>query len=133
MPNLSTTIESLASAFATEILTALRGASLSELVAVTHNGTPKASATPAARASASPKKAKGGRLGRRSAEDLSAMVDTIVSALQKNKGGLRSEQIRAVIGVDKKELPRPIAEALASGRITKKGEKRATTYFAAKR
>ncbi len=27
-------------------------------------------------------------------------------------------------------LPRPLADALAAGRVTKSGQKRATTYFA---
>jgi hypothetical protein len=58
------------------------------------------------------------------------MVESIVDVLAKNGGGLRSEQIRSALGVEAKELPRPLAEALSSGRVTKTGQKRATTYFA---
>lgn len=43
---------------------------------------------------------------------------------------MRAEQIRESLGVEAKELPRPLAEAISSGRITKSGQKRATTYFA---
>ncbi|NOU34870.1 MAG: DNA-binding protein, partial [Polyangiaceae bacterium] len=44
--------------------------------------------------------------------------------------GLRAEEIREAIGVSAKELPRPLGDALDGKRITKKGQKRATTYFA---
>ena len=58
------------------------------------------------------------------------MVESIVDLLAKSSSGLRSEQIRSSLGVEAKELPRPLAEALSSGRVTKTGQKRATTYFA---
>lgn len=58
------------------------------------------------------------------------MIESIVEALQKSGSGLRAEQIRETLGVEAKELPRPLAEAISSGRITKSGQKRATTYFA---
>ena len=58
------------------------------------------------------------------------MIESIVGALQKAGSGLRAEQIRETLGVEAKELPRPLAEAISTGRITKTGQKRATTYFA---
>ena len=58
------------------------------------------------------------------------MIDDIVELLGKNGGGMRAEQIREALGVEAKELPRPLADALSAGRITKSGQKRATTYFA---
>lgn len=58
------------------------------------------------------------------------MVESIVDLLTKNGDGLRAEQIREALGVEAKELPRPLAEALSAGRVTKSGQKRATTYFA---
>ena len=58
------------------------------------------------------------------------MIESIVEVLQKSGSGLRAEQIRETLGVEAKELPRPLAEAITSGRITKSGQKRATTYFA---
>ena len=57
------------------------------------------------------------------------MIESIVDALQKSASGLRAEQLRATLGVEAKELPRPLAEAVSTGRITKTGQKRATTYF----
>lgn len=58
------------------------------------------------------------------------MIESIVELLQKSAGGLRAEQIRSALGVEAKELPRPLADALSAGRLTKSGQKRATTYFA---
>jgi hypothetical protein len=59
------------------------------------------------------------------------MIDAIVEVLTKNGSGLRAEQIREALSVEAKELPRPLADAISAGRITKTGQKRATTYFAA--
>ena len=40
------------------------------------------------------------------------------------------DQIRAELKIAKREWMRPLEAALASKKLTKKGEKRATTYFA---
>jgi hypothetical protein len=74
-------------------------------------------------------RAKSERLGRRSADDISALVDRIVDLLAKSPEGLRAEQIRESLDLEAKELPRPLAEALSSRRIGKSGQKRATTYY----
>ena len=50
--------------------------------------------------------------------------------LGENPGGLRAEQIRQKLGLQAKELPRPLKEGLEGGRLSKVGRKRATTYFA---
>ena len=144
MSNLRNTIESLASQFATSVLAALRSASIDELTDVAGRGaavrrgpgrprsesSDTASAAPSKRGGAGAPRGRGGRLGRRTQNDISRMVESIVDVLAKSGGGLRSEQIRSALGVEAKELPRPLAEALSSGRVTKTGQKRATTYFA---
>ena len=58
------------------------------------------------------------------------MVDNIVSLLARSPDGLRAEQIRESLGVQAKELPRPLSDGLAAGKLRKSGQKRATTYFA---
>lgn len=142
MSNLRNTIESLASQFATSVLAALRSASIDELTDVAGRGAPvrrgpgrprsesSESTSGAGAAKRGGGRGRGGRLGRRTQNDISRMVESIVDVLAKSAGGLRSEQIRAALGVEAKELPRPLAEALSSGRVTKTGQKRATTYFA---
>jgi hypothetical protein len=59
------------------------------------------------------------------------MVDGIVALLKQSPKGLRAEEIRAELGLQAKEMPRPLKEAVDAGRLRKSGQKRATTYFAA--
>jgi len=77
------------------------------------------------------KKTASGRLGRRSVADIGALLDNIVALLAQNPDGLRAEQIRSALNIEAKELPRPLADGVANGSLTKTGQKRATTYFAA--
>ncbi len=53
-----------------------------------------------------------------------------MALLQRKPDGLRSEDIRAELGLASNEMPRPLAEGLKSKRLSKEGEKRATVYFA---
>ena len=138
MSNLRNTIEGLASQFAASVLEALRSASIDELVDVAgsssngaRRGRPRAAESDASSSAAPRRRAgRGGRLGRRTAGDITRMIESIVDVLSKGGQGMRAEQIRESLGVEAKELPRPLAEAISSGRITKTGQKRATTYFA---
>jgi hypothetical protein len=135
MTSLRTTLSHLATDFATQVLHAIRGASLEDILSETGGqnarsaGRRVVSAQPASQGRRG-RARKGGRLGRRSADDIAGVVDKIVGLLQKHQTGLRAAQIRERLSLLPKELPRPIAEALAKKRIVKEGQKRATTYFA---
>jgi hypothetical protein len=117
-------IEEEAFAFAHAIIAALRSASIDELTslgaakAVRHaNGAlPKAVRT------------RGGRLARRSSNDIARALEQIVAVLTAHPEGLRAEEIRTELGLDSKEMPRPLKEGLDSGRLKKSGQKRATVY-----
>ena len=76
--------------------------------------------------------AKGsGRLPRRSAEDLAAAANDVFALLRKAPDGMRSEEIREQLGMEKKELPRVLKEGIESGQIVVlAGQKRSTTYGA---
>lgn len=134
MSNLRSTIDRLASQFAGSIIEALRGASLEELMEVAGSrGAARRGRAAGASGGAAPEagargRGRGGRLGRRTADDIAQMIDRIVEEVAKSADGLRAEQIRDALGVEAKELPRPLADAIASGRLTKSGQKRATTY-----
>jgi hypothetical protein len=136
--SLRSTLTELAQTFATNVLDAIRQMSLDEILAETQGGgraaaRARAVAVAAALGAAAPVRGarrKGGRLLRRSADDIAALVDAIVDVLERTPDGLRAEEIRASLGLEAKELPRPLAEALATKRISKQGQKRATTYFA---
>lgn len=141
MPTLQSRIHTLADAFAQGVLAAIRSASLEEILseggASTKRGPgrpPKAaterSAPAAAAKPASVKRGKGGRLPRRSPSDIEHVIGMITKALSDAGKGLRSEELQKVLKLSKKEIVGPLTQALGSKRITKKGQKRATTYFA---
>jgi CRP-like cAMP-binding protein len=136
MSTLHQTINSLAAEFAHNLLRALRNASLEEILAETASGHAavgggRRRGRPAAAGVAVAAAGRGRRLRRRSAGDINAVVQKIVGLLKANKKGLRAEEIRMKLGLDRREIPRPLAEALHKKLVTKKGKKRATTYFAA--
>jgi hypothetical protein len=54
----------------------------------------------------------------------------MVSLLKKHKDGLRAEEIRANLGMEPKEMPRILKEGVSTKKLSSKGQKRATTYFA---
>jgi hypothetical protein len=44
---------------------------------------------------------------------------------------MRAEEIRKMLGLDVREMPRILKEGFAKKALKSKGQKRATTYFAA--
>jgi hypothetical protein len=135
MSNLHSQLSRLAASFAESVLAAVRASSLEELLAESHGGRAagaglKASAPPVARRTAATPAKHSGRLARRSPEQIAKTVDRVVAAVKKRKDGLRAEQIRVELGLQAKEMPRVLKEALAAKKLTAKGQKRATTYFA---
>lgn len=134
MPSLKSTIESLAQQFAAQVLTIIRSASLEDILGqsvATTRATPKTARTPrAAKAGKAPKAGKRGRLARRSADQIDEQLASVVALLKKNSKGMRSEAIRAELKLDRREIPRVLAEGLKSKAVRKTGAKRATTYRA---
>jgi len=148
--SLKTQLDTLAASFAQSILLALREATLDELAGAKAVSAPARAA--AASSAVAPKKGsssaapprkkvgpakkgkapsgKGGARVRRSAEQLGGTVDRIVDALRSNPSGLRSEHLQVTLGLKKAALVGPLRAALADKRISKQGERRATTYFA---
>ena len=55
----------------------------------------------------------------------------MLALVKGKKDGLRAEQIRATLKMQSKEMPRVLKEGLAKKKLKTKGQKRATTYFAA--
>lgn len=128
-------VQALAAKFAQDVLAALQGASLSDIAALAGSRALSSSRPVDDVADDTGSRAKGktgGKRARRSAEDLGRTVDKLVRALEKAPEGLRAEALRVELGLAAKDMPRPLALALAEKRIKKRGEKRATTYFAAK-
>src|ERR1700734_1026270 len=134
-------LSELASSFARSVLRTIREASIEELVETPGEGhgvgrraraiTPGEDATapmpPGSSGGGRPR--GGGRLGRRSAGDIAKVIERIVGLLRQSPKGLRAGQIRQTLGLQAKELPRPLKEGFEGGRFGKSGAKRATTYF----
>jgi hypothetical protein len=116
-------LNELASSFAANVLLAIRSASLEDLLAESggHRGALRAAMDGAGHR-------RGGRLPRRSSLDIDQMIERIVGLVRQNPKGMRAEEIRQKLGIEAKELPRPLKEALHTGRLAKSGQKRATTY-----
>jgi hypothetical protein len=75
-------------------------------------------------------KSKTARLARRSPESISADALNITKLVKKNgKTGMRAEQIRSELGIEKRAWNKLIHAALATGNLRVEGQKRATTYF----
>jgi hypothetical protein len=128
--SLKHTIENQATELATGILRALRTASLDELAGFVGRR-PRGDELGLASAGRAMAMTTSGRLGRRSPAQITRVLDQIVGLLQQHPDGLRAEVIKRQLGIDPREVPRPLADGVSCGRIRKIGEKRATTYFAA--
>jgi hypothetical protein len=129
-------LNELASSFANGVLAAIRTASIEDLLAESGSarrlpGTRAAAVAVSAGVSAGAGRAPRapGRLPRRSAADIGQVLDRIAGLLKGSPKGLRAEEIRQRLNLLSKELPRPLKEGLATGRLGKSGNKRATTYF----
>jgi hypothetical protein len=131
MSNLRSTIERLSAQFAASVIDALRSVSIEEIYAVTRGGAGRARGRDSGGETGARRLRPSGRLNRRTQGDIQRMTDAIAELLQKSPEGLRAEQIREALGVEAKELPRPLADGVTAGRIKKSGQKRATTYFLA--
>jgi hypothetical protein len=135
---LRSTPSALASTFTDAVLAAIRSASLDDLHAESGGWASSGRGGRRARtagAAAQPvplatrgKSGKNGRLARRSDEQIATAVDQVVALVKKSKTGLRAEEIKKALGLDRREVPRILKTAVAKRKLRAKGQKRATTY-----
>jgi hypothetical protein len=132
--NLRSNLAVLAASFANDVLDAIRGASLEELLAETGGGPRRGPGRPRKSAMAtapSSGRRSSGRLARRSPDEIAKALDRVVALVQSKKDGLRAEQIRGALKMESKEMPRILNEGLAKKKLKARGQKRATTYTVA--
>jgi hypothetical protein len=131
--SLRSKLSDLADSFANSVLDAIRSASLEELIGDGGREPARARSAPTPKPASKPARSSssGGRLPRRSAEDIAQILDQVVALVKSHKEGLRAEQIRSELGMQAKEMPRVLKEGLVKRKLRSKGQKRATTYFAA--
>lgn len=131
-------LQTLAENFADEVLSAVRGASLDELLGEVGEGHASAARAPRASAHAAPSKSakpgrsssvKTGRLARRSLAQIQEAAQGVAKLLRGKKDGLRAEDIRKALSLDVREVPRILQQGLVDKlfRILG-GAKRSTTY-----
>jgi hypothetical protein len=131
--SLRSSLSTLADSFANDVLQAIRGASLEEFLGDAGGGSRRGPGRPA-KTSAAPRARKSGRLARRSPEQIAKALDQVIALVKGKKDGLRAEQIKKALGMDRREVPRVLQvlqEGLSTKKLKSKGRKRATTYTAA--
>jgi len=128
MSTLNSQIESLAKNFAAQVLRSIRSASLEDTLGHAPAAQASKTAPSAPTKRSSPKRR--GRLPRRNADQIQSQLASVVALLKKNPKGLRSEAIREALKLDRREIPRILAEGLKGKVLGKPGAKRATTYRA---
>jgi hypothetical protein len=141
MPTLHSTLAAAARAVAESVLDAVRKSSLADLMGESNGaprrgpGRPRGSSTakssPTAAGASAPARKRGGRLARRSPDEIAHMLGHVVALVKKSSVGLRAEDIRKALGLDRREVPRVLKEGLATKKLRAKGQKRGTTYSAA--
>jgi hypothetical protein len=134
MTNENSKLRSLVDQFVSDLSSVVREAALDTLRAAI--GAPSA---PPKRGPGRPPKAgrKLGRpagrrkAGRRSADEVASIGQTVLSHVRANPGQ-RLEEIGRALGLPTKELKRPIANLMDAGALRTEGQKRGTKYFAGK-
>jgi hypothetical protein len=127
MPTMASSLRSalndLASNFAASVLNAIQGASLEDLLGeagAPRRGPGRPRRTPSMGGGKPARAARGGRLKRRSPEDIAQALDQVVTLVKKSKEGLRAEQIRAQLGMQPKEMPRVLKEGLSTKKLSRR-------------
>lgn len=133
--SLRTAIGDLASTFVAVVLDSIRGARLDDLLAEAGTGVrwgpERPKATPD-EGRASPRARRAPVVSRDALpREIAKALDEVVALVKKHKGGLRAEQIRVHLKMDRKEIPRVLKEGLSTKKLKSKGQKRATTYMIA--
>jgi len=129
MPSSETEIESLVATFVADLTALLRASALgvfeealgAQVTGKTARRTARGRGTPA-----SSRRAKGEK---RDPKDLEALTDKLAAFIKKTPGQ-RIEQIGKALGTPTKDLSLPVKKLIAAKRVSTKGQKRATTYFA---
>ncbi len=136
MTSLRSQLTELAQTFVESVLVAMKGTSVEEFLHARTDGH-RATAVPARSGSgratlpSRPGRPKPGRLPRRSPEDIARVLDLVTKLVKSHPKGMRAEEIRKKLGLDVREMPRILKDGVAKKKLKSKGQKRATTYFAA--
>jgi hypothetical protein len=140
-PQLEAQLAALTQEFVAKLVEAIRNASFVEVAALPGPGAPAGLRSPGkpsqpragrhetrSRGAAAPSSSP--RL-RQTAQNRAALADRVVHALEQARAPLGVRALSSELGVAPDLLATPLRELRAAGRITKHGDKRATTYSVA--
>jgi hypothetical protein len=122
---LSETLAALAETFATEVLALARSASVDDILSEPQRGPGRPPRATTKVDIASKLAISGKRMGATTIDSVASLISSYVKSHQ----GAKAAEIRKALGIPPNQWLRPVAVALASKGLSKKGEKRATAYF----
>ncbi|MBK9030247.1 MAG: DNA-binding protein [Myxococcales bacterium] len=139
MTEIEARINDLVSTFVNEITRLARTAALDTLNRALAGATgtvvrdirvskPAKATAPAATATATASAAKRGKGEKRPKSEIAKVQEQVHAHIRSNPGQ-RIEQINKVLGTRTPDLALPLKKLIASGAVTTKGARRATTYF----
>jgi hypothetical protein len=137
-PQLEAQLEALTREFVAKLVEAIRNASFVEVAALPGPGAPigqrspgrpsqPRAARPETRSRGAAEPTSSPRL-RQTAQNRAALADRVVHALEQAREPLGVRALSSELGVAPDLLAAPLRELRTAGRITKHGDKRATTY-----
>ncbi len=124
-------IQAIIENFVAELSAALSEASHNAIALALGGGQPaavsgKARTAKPAKVAKVAKRAKGAK---RTADELTELTSSLLAHVKRHPG-LRIEQIGEALGLTTKDLALPAKKLIAEKKLSTKGQKRATTYFA---
>lgn len=124
MDPLTLELRVLVDTFRQSVALAVRKAALAAMSEALSDGAPKSPAPPAAK--------QRSRLQRRDASDIDAVKGRLLAAIA-SRPGLRFEQLRLLLKLERRELVLPLRKLISERKVKMIGVKRAAAYFPTKR
>jgi hypothetical protein len=131
MPTLNQTLQAIAEKFAADLLMAVRGSSLAEILgesASPKNGSARRKPGRPSKSTQAGAKRGPGRPPNSARSRIS--VDSVVAALKAHKDGLGAASLRMAVGAKRSTWKYVIAKAIAEKRVRIQGARSKAVYFA---
>jgi len=129
MPNTDAAIRDAVESFVEQLRELIQQAALESVEVALSGGAPARRGAKPGRSAVAVLAKDHQKGAKRTSEELEALVKKLHSYVAKNSGQ-RIEQIGKALGVATKELMLPVKKLVGEKKISTKGQKRATTYFA---